>query len=637
MSESRTSAVGTFGKAQAPAQKKCWIEIQLVDENGTPVANMPWRAENEATRDKVIEPYSGVTDSEGILRIDNFLHPDLTLFVEAQPLADEMEKRTLSIERTNSYSMQMSPVTVDKKTNLICYYVVIGQLCDKKPQIPSWVSKELPAFHFPDPEFSGLTISNMYFNARVIVKICPFRAWNILLHHTKEYSIVNAMNLGLLANYAYKEKVDILSLFNKRFQDLSGVPSLVYCPIVIDVPFSERYIDPVFLDTTEGDNGEGGTQLFYFHNDKQIIVAWRGTEPAAGADIVTDAKFLPVSCPEIAPLGQCHRGFLEAFKLAQRLFPEDFERLNSLLAGRELFICGHSLGGALTLLQASELINYNPVIYTYGMPRTFTRNAISSLGNITHYRHVNDTDTVTSIPMEVDVDNEMYKLWANMAVVFGFPKALAETAVSIKNKSQDPYWHHGDIVVFLKAEQTVISFKKRQFAATSVDFGSNSPIVRIKEIAFKKTKLYLVPELNESAYCKSKENQEKFIGCLEPKSIERFFKKNTNPDLDSLTNPANHSMENKYIPFLNNQLLELTDSSRKLERKIKRKEFESLVDKSMNSPDETSMDEAMRNKLFLELQNLLPQTLKATQGSVVNENALVRFNERAKEQYENIN
>lgn len=43
MSESKTSAVGTFSKAHAPAQKKCWIEIQLVDENDNAVANMPWR------------------------------------------------------------------------------------------------------------------------------------------------------------------------------------------------------------------------------------------------------------------------------------------------------------------------------------------------------------------------------------------------------------------------------------------------------------------------------------------------------------------------------------------------------------------------------------------------------------------
>ncbi|MNN07263.1 hypothetical protein D3C81_1200860 [compost metagenome] len=57
----------------------------------------------------------------------------------------------------------------------------------------------------------------------------------------------------------------------------------------------------------------------------------------------------------------------------------------------------------------------------------------------------------------------------------------------------------------------------------------------------------------------------------------------------------------------------------------------------MHASDKVSMDEAVRNKLFIELQNLLPQALRVTQGIVVNENALVRFKERAEEQYENIN
>lgn len=57
----------------------------------------------------------------------------------------------------------------------------------------------------------------------------------------------------------------------------------------------------------------------------------------------------------------------------------------------------------------------------------------------------------------------------------------------------------------------------------------------------------------------------------------------------------------------------------------------------MQSPDETSLDEAIRNKLFLELQSLLSQTLEISKSDKVNENALSRFKQIAKEQYENIN
>lgn len=637
MSESRTSAVGIFGKAQAPAQRKCWIEIQLVDENGNAVANMPWRGENEATRDKVIKPYSGITDSEGILRINDLLHPDLTLFVEAQPLVDEMEQRLLSIERTSSYSMKMSPVRVDKKTNNICYYVVVGQLCDKAPSIPGWNSKELPDFHFPDPDFSGLTISNMYFNSRVIVKVCPFRAWNILLHHTKDYSIVNAMNLGLMANFAYEGRDRVLSFFNQDCLDLSQSPTMLYSPVSIDVPFCQRYVNPVFLDTTEGDNGEGGTQLFYVSNDRQLIVGWRGTEPNKWADIGTDLTFLPTTCEDIVKGGYCHRGFLKAYVLATRKFQQEFDTIRQLSEKYDLFIAGHSLGGALSLIHSAALKDSLPLMYSYGMPRTFSKESILLLDKIIHYRHVNDTDTVTSVPIEIDTYNEMYKVWGNLLVAFGFPKVVFDIMLKTKEKTLDPFWHHGDVVVFFKAEQSLVKFKNKRYSSSGRDFGANSPNIKIKQVSFKKVKLYIVPELNETAFCESEEKHKKFVQCLDPDSLSRYFGKNTNPDLDSLSNPLNHSMPNKYLPFLNNQLLELVDPSREFKRKKDRQEFAKQVDTSMESPDETSLDEAIRNKLFLELQSLLSQTLEISVSDEVNENALLRFKQISEEQYENIN
>lgn len=636
MSESRTSAVGTFGKAQAPAQKKCWIEIQLVDENNNAVANMPWRGENEATRDKVIQPYSGVTDSEGILRIDDLLHPDLTLFVEAQALVDEMEQKPLSIERTYSYSMKMSPVTVDNKTNNICYYVVVGQLCDKAPNIPGWNSKELPAFHFPDPDFPGLTISNMYFNSRVIVKVCPFRAWNILLHHTKDYSIVNAFNLGLLAEFAYSDKEKVLSFFNDQCQDLSKVPSMLYETISVDVPFRERYVNPVFLDTTEGDSGEGGTQLFFVSNLTKLIVGWRGTEPDKLADLGADGTFRPVPCPDIVPAGHCHKGFLDAFNLVGKKFADQFKQIQSLSNGRELFIAGHSLGGALTLIHATVLRDYQPVIYTYGMPRVFTASTINEIQNISHYRHVNDSDSVTSVPPELELDNKLYDLWGPYGVVYGFIGSV--WAMEIQGagiKFGDPYWHHGSTVCFFKAEQSIVKYSKRIMPLIGMDV--SNPYMSIREISFDKCKLYLVPELNEQMFCTTAEEQNKFVKCLSPESLRHYFPKNTNPDLNSWTNPANHSMSNKYMPFINNELIELVDPERQMERKLNREKFSRTVYNASKSTENTSKNEVERNKVFLSLQGMMPKTLGISKTEINWVNALVRFKNTAKEEYENIN
>ncbi|MDF7680989.1 lipase family protein [Enterobacteriaceae bacterium ESL0689] len=635
MGESRTSAVGAFGKAEAQVQRKCWIEIQLVDENSKPVANMPWRVENEATRDKYLEPYQGITDSEGILRIDNLYHPDLTLFVAAQPLADEMEQRPLSIERTTVYAMKMASMTVDKQTNYICYYVVIGQLCDKAPEIPDWESEALPFFHFPDPDFSGLTISNMHFNSRVIVKICPFRAWNLLLHHTKEYSIINAYNLGLLAEFAYESEEKITNFFNKECQDLSWVPSLLYQTISVDVPFRQRYIDPRFLDTSAGSAGEGGTQLFYVHNKKQMIISWRGTELTKWNDIKTDVSFRPVPCGDIISGGRAHKGFLDAYRLAVYKFSVRFNTdIPRLCNERELFISGHSLGGALSLIQATVLRTYNPLLYTYGMPRVFCAATIAQLDDIIHFRHVNDSDTITSVPPENELENNLYNLWGPFGIICGVNISVAELiAQNVGIKFGDPYWHHGNIVIFFKAEQSFVKKITSLPAGYSLDEMNTNPLV-IRNMFIKKAKLFVVPLLNEHDFKEATRQQERFIKRIDKKSLEKYFPKNTNPELDSFTNLLHHLMTGQYMPYLKNQLLELVDPERKMERKQKRLEFAQQVEKAATTGEHISKEEASRNKILLLLQDMLPETLAISKSAETWQNSLIRFKNREKEEHE---
>ncbi|WP_244953503.1 hypothetical protein [Yersinia mollaretii] len=93
-----------------------WVEFQLLDEMSNPVANMPYRAINDATRSGHVSEYTGNSDASGIIRIEGLHHLDLTLFIEAQPLADEMEKRPLSLERVGAYQMKMAPISVDKES-----------------------------------------------------------------------------------------------------------------------------------------------------------------------------------------------------------------------------------------------------------------------------------------------------------------------------------------------------------------------------------------------------------------------------------------------------------------------------------------------------------------------------------------
>lgn len=110
-------------------------------------------------------------------------------------------------------------------------------------------------------------------------------------------------------------------------------------------------------------------------------------------------------------------------------------------------------------------------------------------------------------------------------------------------------------------------------------------------------------------FCTTVEEQNKFVKCLSPESLRHYFPKNTNPDLDSWTNPANHSMSNKYMPFINNELIELVDPERQMERKLNREKFSRTVDNASKSTENTSKNEVERNKAFLSLQEMMPKTL----------------------------
>ena len=80
-------------------QKTFWVEFQLLDEQGEPLANMPYRAINEAILANCFPEFSGHSDAQGVIRIEG-LHPlDITLWLTANPLAEQLQTRRLRAER----------------------------------------------------------------------------------------------------------------------------------------------------------------------------------------------------------------------------------------------------------------------------------------------------------------------------------------------------------------------------------------------------------------------------------------------------------------------------------------------------------------------------------------------------------
>ncbi len=641
MTQSKTSLNCKFPDAFTCEQAMNFLELQLVDEHDNALVGLLVKAENQATRDAIvpIETLYAITDSQGIARFDD-LHPlDIVIYVEEQKLADEMSQRSLRLDRE-----QRSSVVKERadKNNYKYSYVKIGELCQKMPMIDDWFYKEPPFFHFPKKSLAGFLIPDNELNERHVIEVCPFRAWVLKLQYSEQYSIINAYNLGVMADLAYAPQNVVNGFFNHQCLDLSKIPQVqeypaFYHSVVEDVPFNDRYISNVFIDTATGDSPEGDTQLFYVYNKKQVVVAWRGTEPGRIQDIITDGTFRPVPCPELVNEGKVHKGFYDAYNLSKNKSKTQFNFLNDLSQTRQLFVCGHSLGGALSLIFSTEMADNKPLLYTYGMPRTFTTKAISLLSSLTHYRHVNDADTVTSIPPQADVDNLLYEVYGTPGTILGFFGSfwsmLPQTTLGIN--FGDPYWHHGNIVAFFKVEQSLMKTQNKPI----LWIGGGSSGSPTREISYKlssKAKLYLVPSLNAEYAKKAEDEHKEFINSLDQKSLDAYFPKNTNPLLDSaITNPADHSMANKYMPFINNQLIEMIDANRDLKRVRSRKNFIEQMEKivAMNQGD---LDETNRNRMFIQLQDMLSSTLHYEECDVFTRNALSRFNNSSEEEIESL-
>ena len=288
----------------------------------------------------------------------------------------------------------------------------------------------------------------------------------------------------------------------------------------------------------------------------------------------------------------------------------------------ELFFCGHGLGGALGLVHAASLKERNPLLYTYGMPRTFTLKAIQSLSELWHFRHVNDTDLVPRVPPEAALDNHFYDLYGSMGTVIGFSWSSGRALASTIFKHGDPFSHHGELAMFLKAEQ----HREQQITPypayrkpDGAPYRSNIT-VKLQEMA----KLYLVPSLGEAEDKQAEQAQERLITSLSAESRARFFPRHSHPDINRLLSIGDHFMS-QYQPYIHNQLLESIDPERNplLERQVQRSKFkQQMKDNYATIPS----DEYERNSVFLELQKLVDQALGVTQQAEGGTEALQRFN-----------
>ena len=130
-----------------------------------------------------------------------------------------------------------------------------------------------------------------------------------------------------------------------------------------------------------------GAQAYVLWSKDYITIAFRGTEPDEFNDIKADLRATK------------HQGYHEGFYIEyMKLHDKIKKKIDDLQErkDRPLYICGHSLGGAMATVCASHMPEADE-LYTYGSPRALSRKRCKAL-QVPHKRHVNNNDIVPKVP-----------------------------------------------------------------------------------------------------------------------------------------------------------------------------------------------------------------------------------------------
>lgn len=159
-----------------------------------------------------------------------------------------------------------------------------------------------------------------------------------------------------------------------------------------------------------------GTQAIVIHGPS-LIIAFRGTEPDDIKDWLADlnvkktrvsfaeevTKPLSRILPKVQFDSGCyiHEGFLKAY----RLVAAEVIKICKANQDKDIFLTGHSLGGALANVAMWDLETHRSVrikrSYTFGSPRVFGRRASRKVRNALNgrqFRVVNRNDIVPRVP-----------------------------------------------------------------------------------------------------------------------------------------------------------------------------------------------------------------------------------------------
>jgi triacylglycerol lipase len=191
-----------------------------------------------------------------------------------------------------------------------------------------------------------------------------------------------------LDKLSIKEKGSILSLFaGQCYQD----PEFLFEPKdgFDDISSLTKYLNkplpPTYIDVD-------GAQAYVMSDANDVLIACRGTEPTELNDVKADLNTIRMAHPDG---GKVHQGFYGEYLKVINDIKKAVAKHNKK-GTKKLWICGHSLGGAMAVLVAMEL---KPTggLYTFGQPRVGNTEFINKI-DFPYFRYVNNNDVVTSVP-----------------------------------------------------------------------------------------------------------------------------------------------------------------------------------------------------------------------------------------------
>ncbi|PTT29701.1 lipase [Pseudomonas sp. HMWF021] len=484
-----------------------WSSFQLVDEFGSGQA---YEGLAYVAVDSEGQAFNGYLDANGIGRVDSYCAGPISLRFE-QPYEGQENFYNYLQARTH-YPLKITELQVRAEQTRYRNPGATRNREQPIPDGDAYIQVEVRHLvrhvaHLPPevyrhyPADSGLAaIMGKHAEVGValasrkhtVLEIRALRALRPMLSTAPEFCALNLYQLALMATLSYcpfgqkpatapiKEPrvafpdqpsvgnwfADALAKADELWRVDPGQKNAFY-PLYEDVAYSRRLeivpFDPVlyevnnpalgaeqehpekvhFLDDRLLGKEATDTQAFITHNDELILIAVRGTFEII-PDGLRDADALQVPFEEGE--GRVHRGFYQAAKKAAAFA---ISYLDRFYAGQKLIICGHSLGGAITLLLAEMLRRrseaYNIQLYTYGAPRAGDTVFTQAAAPLVHHRMVNHNDPVPSVPGSwMNTKAGVYGTGA--ALMFtNVPVGLSVFVAGITNWTGEAYDHHGSL------------------------------------------------------------------------------------------------------------------------------------------------------------------------------------------------